>query len=120
MSAEHGFVGYSEELLFNNTLPDYSQGESFFTVFGVFFPAATGTVSFILSFSSTGTSPDEQKPGGFLQPLSVSTQPEQTHAADSNVQPFLQSLKFFTVLSGLLEGALLSLCGQKLFLESVG
>lgn len=55
--AEHGFVGYSEELLFNNTLPDYSQGESFFTVFGVFFPAATGTVSFILP--STGTSPGE-------------------------------------------------------------
>lgn len=46
--AEHGFVGYSKELMFNNTLPDYSQGESFFTVFGVFFPAATGTVSFIL------------------------------------------------------------------------
>lgn len=34
--------------MFNNTLPDYSQGESFFTVFGVFFPAATGTVFFIL------------------------------------------------------------------------
>lgn len=44
--AEHGFVGYSKELMFNNTLPDYSQGESFFTVFGVFFPAATGTVKF--------------------------------------------------------------------------
>lgn len=46
VSPEHGFVGYSEELMFNNTLPDYSQGESFFTVFGVFFPAATGTVRF--------------------------------------------------------------------------
>lgn len=46
VSTEHGFVGYSEELMFNNTLPDYSQGESFFTVFGVFFPAATGTVMF--------------------------------------------------------------------------
>ncbi|RXM30748.1 Solute carrier family 12 member 8 [Acipenser ruthenus] len=38
----HGFVGYSEELLSNNTLPDYTPGESFFSVFGVFFPAATG------------------------------------------------------------------------------
>lgn len=46
VSTEHGFVGYSEGLMFNNTLPDYSQGESFFTVFGVFFPAATGTVQF--------------------------------------------------------------------------
>lgn len=42
--SEHGFIGYSPELLQNNTLPDYSPGESFFTVFGVFFPAATGTV----------------------------------------------------------------------------
>ena len=41
--SEHGFIGYSPELLQNNTLPDYSPGESFFTVFGVFFPTATGT-----------------------------------------------------------------------------
>lgn len=40
--SEHGFVGYSEELLWTNTLPDYTAGENFFTVFGVFFPAATG------------------------------------------------------------------------------
>ncbi|XP_053420379.1 solute carrier family 12 member 8 isoform X4 [Nycticebus coucang] len=42
---EHGFIGYSPELLRNNTLPDYSPGESFFTVFGVFFPAATGVMA---------------------------------------------------------------------------
>nr|XP_012635888.1 solute carrier family 12 member 8 isoform X4 [Microcebus murinus] len=42
---EHGFIGYSPELLQNNTLPDYSPGESFFTVFGVFFPAATGVMA---------------------------------------------------------------------------
>ncbi|XP_067594741.1 solute carrier family 12 member 8 isoform X1 [Pseudorca crassidens] len=41
LDPEHGFIGYSPELLQNNTLPDYSPGESFFTVFGVFFPAAT-------------------------------------------------------------------------------
>ncbi|XP_071602698.1 solute carrier family 12 member 8 isoform X1 [Heliangelus exortis] len=52
----HGFVGYSEELMFNNTLPDYSQGESFFTVFGVFFPAATGVMA---GFNMSG---DLQKP----------------------------------------------------------
>lgn len=38
----HGFVGYSGELLHRNLLPDYTSGETFFTVFGVFFPAATG------------------------------------------------------------------------------
>ncbi|KAH0504440.1 Solute carrier family 12 member 8 [Microtus ochrogaster] len=42
---EHGFIGYSPELLKNNTLPEYSPGESFFTVFGVFFPAATGVMA---------------------------------------------------------------------------
>lgn len=40
--SEHGFVGYSADLLSSNTKPDYSLGENFFTVFGVFFPAATG------------------------------------------------------------------------------
>ncbi|XP_019578642.2 solute carrier family 12 member 8 [Rhinolophus sinicus] len=45
LDPEHGFVGYSPELLQNNTLPDYSPGESFFTVFGVFFPAATGVMA---------------------------------------------------------------------------
>lgn len=38
----HGFVGYSSWLLGTNSMPDYSPGENFFTVFGVFFPAATG------------------------------------------------------------------------------
>ncbi|XP_054237146.1 solute carrier family 12 member 8 [Indicator indicator] len=56
LDPENGFVGYSEELMFNNTLPDYSQGESFFTVFGVFFPAATGVMA---GFNMSG---DLQKP----------------------------------------------------------
>uniref|UniRef100_A0A8C6T4G9 Solute carrier family 12 member 8 n=1 Tax=Neogobius melanostomus TaxID=47308 RepID=A0A8C6T4G9_9GOBI len=45
LDPEHGFVGYSEQLLRRNSLPDYSTGENFFTVFGVFFPAATGVMA---------------------------------------------------------------------------
>ncbi|XP_074857014.1 solute carrier family 12 member 8 isoform X2 [Carettochelys insculpta] len=60
LDPEHGFVGYSEELMFNNTLPDYSPGESFFTVFGVFFPAATGVMA---GFNMSG---DLQKPAASI------------------------------------------------------
>lgn len=42
---ENGFVGYSAALLRSNTMPDYTPGENFFTVFGVFFPAATGEMT---------------------------------------------------------------------------
>ncbi len=42
---EHGFVGYTEDLLRKNMLLDYTAGETFFTVFGVFFPAATGDLT---------------------------------------------------------------------------
>ncbi|XP_043930947.1 solute carrier family 12 member 8 [Protopterus annectens] len=56
LDPDHGFVGYSEDLLYNNTFPDYTLGESFFTVFGVFFPAATGVMA---GFNMSG---DLQKP----------------------------------------------------------
>ncbi|KAE8581703.1 hypothetical protein XENTR_v10024905 [Xenopus tropicalis] len=56
LDPENGFVGYSEELLRTNTFPDYSPGETFFTVFGVFFPAATGVM---VGFNMSG---DLQRP----------------------------------------------------------
>ncbi|XP_077584373.1 solute carrier family 12 member 8 [Stigmatopora nigra] len=52
----HGFMGYSVGLLSRNTLPEYSPGENFFTVFGVFFPAATGVMS------GFNMSPDLRRP----------------------------------------------------------
>ena len=37
-----GFVGYSAELISNNTDPAFDDGQTFFSVFGVFFPTVTG------------------------------------------------------------------------------
>ncbi|XP_041663745.1 solute carrier family 12 member 8 isoform X2 [Cheilinus undulatus] len=56
LDPEHGFVGYSADLLISNTMPDYTPGENFFTVFGVFFPAATGVMA------GFNMSPDLQQP----------------------------------------------------------
>lgn len=50
--SEHGFIGYSPGLLSSNIMPDYSAGENFFTVFGVFFPAATGETALVFYFVS--------------------------------------------------------------------
>ncbi|XP_004835277.1 solute carrier family 12 member 8 isoform X3 [Heterocephalus glaber] len=71
LDPEHGFVGYSPELLWNNTLPDYSPGESFFTVFGVFFPAATGVMA---GFNMGGDlrEPEASIPLGSLAAVGIS------------------------------------------------
>uniref|UniRef100_A0A8D0HKU1 Solute carrier family 12 member 8 n=1 Tax=Sphenodon punctatus TaxID=8508 RepID=A0A8D0HKU1_SPHPU len=71
LDPDHGFVGYSEELMFNNTLPDYSSGESFFTVFGVFFPAATGVMA---GFNMSGDlrKPASDIPLGSLAAIGIS------------------------------------------------
>lgn len=43
--ADAGFVGYSSEVLSNNSYQSYTPGEDFFSVFGVFFPTATGVMA---------------------------------------------------------------------------
>ncbi|XP_072841069.2 solute carrier family 12 member 8 [Pogona vitticeps] len=71
LDPEHGFVGYSEELMLNNTLPDYSPEETFFTVFGVFFPAATGVMA---GFNMSGDlkKPASNIPLGSLSAIGIS------------------------------------------------
>ncbi|XP_036424909.1 solute carrier family 12 member 8 isoform X2 [Colossoma macropomum] len=71
LDPEHGFVGYSEELLGTNTLPDYTPGETFFTVFGVFFPAATGVMAGF-NMSSDLQKPEHNIPVGTLAAIFTS------------------------------------------------
>uniref|UniRef100_A0A673BC36 Solute carrier family 12 member 8 n=1 Tax=Sphaeramia orbicularis TaxID=375764 RepID=A0A673BC36_9TELE len=65
LDPEHGFVGYSARLLSSNTMPDYTPGENFFTVFGVFFPAATGVMAGF-NMSSDLQRPEHNIPVGTL------------------------------------------------------
>ncbi|XP_033966060.1 solute carrier family 12 member 8 isoform X3 [Pseudochaenichthys georgianus] len=65
LDPEHGFIGYSPWLLSSNTMPDYTSGESFFTVFGVFFPAATGVMAGF-NMSSDLQRPEHNIPVGTL------------------------------------------------------
>ncbi|XP_056896097.1 solute carrier family 12 member 8 isoform X1 [Takifugu flavidus] len=65
LDAGHGFVGYSSQLLGSNAMPDYTPGENFFTVFGVFFPAATGVMAGF-NMSSDLQRPENNIPVGTL------------------------------------------------------
>ncbi|XP_059199038.1 solute carrier family 12 member 8 [Centropristis striata] len=65
LDPDHGFIGYSARLLSSNTLPDYTPGETFFTVFGVFFPAATGVMAGF-NMSSDLQRPEHNIPVGTL------------------------------------------------------
>ncbi|XP_064185555.1 solute carrier family 12 member 8 isoform X3 [Anguilla rostrata] len=71
LDPEHGFVGYSEELLQRNSLPDYTPGETFFTVFGVFFPVATGVMAGF-NMSSDLQRPEQNIPLGTLAAVFIS------------------------------------------------
>ncbi|KAL4618096.1 solute carrier family 12 member 8-like [Arapaima gigas] len=71
LDPEHGFVGYSDVLLKSNMLPDYTPGETFFTVFGVFFPAATGVMAGF-NMSSDLQKPEHSIPVGTLAAVCTS------------------------------------------------
>ena len=63
-------MGYDSEILKNNTGPDYLEGESFFTVFGVFFPTATGVFAGI-NMSGDLRNPSKNIPVGTLSAVGV-------------------------------------------------
>ena len=66
----NGFIGYSTDILANNTHADYTPGESFFTVFGVFFSTATGVFSGI-NMSGDLRNPSHSIPIGTLSAVGV-------------------------------------------------
>ncbi|KAK2709720.1 bumetanide-sensitive sodium-(potassium)-chloride cotransporter-like [Artemia franciscana] len=71
-----GFTGYSGETLLNNLAPDYRYSEgvehSFFTVFAVYFPAATGILAGA-NISGDLKDPSESIPKGTLTAILISS-----------------------------------------------
>ncbi|XP_072027523.1 solute carrier family 12 member 8-like isoform X2 [Amphiura filiformis] len=69
---ENGFVGFGTDAFRNNTGADYIPGETFFSVFGVFFPTATGVMAGI-NMSGDLKKPRESIPKGTLSAMGVCT-----------------------------------------------
>ncbi|GFQ85409.1 solute carrier family 12 member 8 [Trichonephila clavata] len=67
----HGVTGYNLENFKNNTGPDYSDNENWFTVFGVFFPAMTGILAGI-NMSGDLHNPSRDIPVGTLASVGTS------------------------------------------------
>ncbi|GFT26401.1 solute carrier family 12 member 8 [Nephila pilipes] len=67
----HGVIGYNLENFKNNTGPDYTDNENWFTVFGVFFPAMTGILAGI-NMSGDLHNPSRDIPVGTLASVGTS------------------------------------------------
>jgi len=62
---ESGFTGWSTSNWLGNLYPDYKEGYSWFTVFGVFFPTVTGVMAGI-NMSGDLAAPNKDIPNGSL------------------------------------------------------
>ncbi|XP_012542702.1 solute carrier family 12 member 8 [Monomorium pharaonis] len=69
---DSGFEGWLSGNLKNNTFPDYQDGNSWFTVFGVFFPTVTGVLAGI-NMSGDLRHPSSDIPNGTLAALGTGT-----------------------------------------------
>lgn len=69
---ENGVLGYLAVNLNNNSYPDFVEGESFFTIMGLFFSTVTGILSGI-NMSGDLHDPFNNIPTGTLSALGVST-----------------------------------------------
>ncbi|XP_076232268.1 solute carrier family 12 member 8 [Calliopsis andreniformis] len=72
VNIEAGFEGWLSGNLRNNTFPDYQNGYSWFTVFGVFFPTVTGVLAGI-NMSGDLRHPSTDIPNGTLAAVGTGT-----------------------------------------------
>ncbi|XP_046999272.1 solute carrier family 12 member 8 isoform X1 [Schistocerca americana] len=70
--AASGFTGWMTGRLTDNTFPDYHDGYSWFTVFGVFFPTVTGVMAGI-NMSGDLRYPSRDIPNGTLAAMGTGT-----------------------------------------------
>ncbi|XP_046637935.1 solute carrier family 12 member 8-like [Daphnia pulicaria] len=68
---ENGFIGWSTELMANNTGPAFTEGENWFTVLGVYFPTVTGVMAGI-NMSGDLRNPSRDIPNGTLSAIGLS------------------------------------------------
>uniref|UniRef100_A0A0N4Z671 Solute carrier family 12 member 3 n=1 Tax=Parastrongyloides trichosuri TaxID=131310 RepID=A0A0N4Z671_PARTI len=69
---KHGIVGFSWKLIYDNFWPDFRDGISFITVFGVYFPAMTGIMAGA-NMSGDLKDPSKSIPIGTMTSIAITT-----------------------------------------------